>query len=304
LLPGVFSWETAFLSRRDSQSTKLKMMKSAKAIVPVARTFLPVSAAGRFAARVLQITGRNACAILAGLFLLIFTAHAGAEPQQLALTADGTRLLISNMPRIALNAIEVTSEEAVPIFWFYRDAKQAELPLILMPGVGDTATFKLIKKQRPIVIDERTTPRIRIDPAAYEKLSSWRPTSSPAERRRTLLLAVAMATTLLLASLARRGAATTVGTVAIAWGVALAIASTSRPTLFERVDDDGTHWFLAAQPQVVRVPISSREAVVPIVESMVQLRTLTPRIVVERTDAIVEFDLPKNAKVGVIRIPR
>ena len=245
---------------------------------------------------------------VAGLLLLVLTSGTSAEPQQLVLTADGTRILISDMPRTASPAIDVISKDAIPIAWFYRDAKQAELPLILMPGVDAKANgpieFELIKKQRPIAIDQRTTPRIRIDPAAYAKLSDWRPTASSGERRRTLLLAVAMATTLLLASLARRGAGLAVGTVAIAWGVALAIASTSRATLFERTDDEGAQWFFATKARVVRIPISSREVSIPIVNSTDHLKALAPRIVVEGTDALVEFDLGKNGKVGVARHAR
>jgi hypothetical protein len=233
----------------------------------------------------------------------LLSVRARAE-QQLSLTADASRLSISGLPRIASPAVEVTSDDAIPIVWFYRDAKEAELPLVLMPGVADTAVFRLIKRQRAIVIADQPVPQVKIDEAAYAKLANWRPTSSMADRRSTLLLAVAMGTTLLLASLARRGAVVAVATVAAAWGVALAISSTTRPTLVTRDDGDGMRWFLAVEPQPLRIPIGSGETAVPIVESAAHLRSVAPRIVVEGTDATLEFDLPRGSKVGVLRSAR
>lgn len=222
-----------------------------------------------------------------------------AESPDVALSADGSRLTISNLPPTSTTPIELASDGCLSITWTPGDAKQGDLPLILLPGAADPIAVRVLNQSRSIAIDHRDVPQVQVDPAAYEKLADWQPTSSPADRQTTLLLAVAMGTTLLLASLSRRGTTLSVGVVAIAWVVGLAVGGSHRTTLVERDDPDGTRWFLAVEAQTVRVPIEQGASVVPIVESMEHLRVLAPRVRVDGRVATLEVVLPRGAKVGI-----
>lgn len=268
----------------------------------VAQAFLPVLAAGQILLAVARITGRNACAT--GIAVLGFLAcPCLAEPPDLSLTDDGSRLALSNLDKSAPAELELTSDDAIPITWQRGEVRQAELPLILMPGVVDPVVMTVLKQPRSIVVAHRGVPQVQVGAAAYAKLSNWRPTSSPAGRRTTLLLAVGMATTLLLASLARRGAALSTGVIAAAWSVGIAVGGSTRPTLIEQTDDDGIQWFLATVPQTVSVPIAADVSLVPVVESEDHLRRVEPRVRLSGKDAALEFQLPANGKVGIRRRP-
>ena len=226
---------------------------------------------------------------------LLSTPLARAEPPTLTLGTNA-QLTIRELPADAPATIELTSDDALPITWTRGNARQASLPLVLMPGAVDPVVMTLLKQPRSIVAGEVKVPSVQIDVRAYERLASWRPTASPTDRRTTLLLAIAFATMLLLVTLLRKGAAIGALAVCVLFSVALALAANRRPTLLVRDEADGSTWYLATEAQTLRVPINDRMPWLPVVESTQHLKTLSLRIETG-VDSSLILSLPADGKV-------
>lgn len=229
---------------------------------------------------------------------MLFSATALAEPPRLSLTDDGSRLRISDVGAAAPETIEITSNDAIPITWRRGTARSAELPLIVRPGVSDPVVLTLLKQPRSIVVQNRGVPMVAVDPAAYDRLATWRPTSSPRERQTTLLLAVAMGTTLLLATLTPRRTGLAVSAIAIAWGAGLALAGTNRPQLIER-DEGGRHWYLATEAQTIAIANPEGEVLVPALRSERDLDRFHAQVIVDGNQSRLELTLGKGDKVAI-----
>ena len=226
---------------------------------------------------------------------LLATTLARAEPPNLTLGADA-QLRIAGVPADAPATMELTSDDALPITWTRGNVREASLPLVLMPGAVDPVVVTLLKQPRSVVIGNAPVPRVQIDARAYERFSNWRPTSSPSDRRTTLLLAITFATMLLLVTLLRKGAAIGALGICVLFSLALSFAATRRPTLLVRPEADGSRWYLAVEAQVLRVPIRESEPWLPAVESIQHVKTLSPGIE-SGMDSNLILTLPKDGKV-------
>jgi len=233
-------------------------------------------------------------------FILAFAAAApcGAATVEFA-APSSLRVTLDAAPP---GVVAIRGPDLVGVDWHADGRRVATLPLLLTRAPegplavtvdGVAATLPLPPDARPDVA--------RVDEAAYRPLLDRPRGPSAAERRRAVLLAVAVAASLLMTLLLPRRRVAACVAVSIAWSAGLAVALQRRGDV-EVIATEAATFHRARRD--ARATIALPAGRVPVFASRHQLTAADPRLIAGPDGAVVAIELTLARGAALAILPR